>query len=416
MALFRPRRNPTINNVTVGRALPWGYGQWVYPPSPAPQQRKGEVTVDEADLISIPAFWAAIRMVANLVASMPPVRADTKEPYTTGFFKDPVRDYGWYHMVQGLVVNLAIHGNGYWPIIEMDLRGRIRRVQPVHPNAVFIRRNDGDYTLTYNISNVKYQQNEMIHFKAMMSGGYDLGLSPLKYLARGLSRTISEEELARNAFDDGGSPAAGYWSQDGLREPEALQNLAGAIQASAAGGRGAGTLVVDGGLEYKSPGLTMSELQVLQSRQWSASEAAMIIGVPAHLIGAPTLDSETYTSVQQTLQAVTALHLDFWRNCISEALNGFGMNVELSDQEILKPAAGDRYSAYKTAIESGVLTVNECRDMEGLEPFPEPEADEPRLPGTAAISMFADGTDNGVPYQGNGNGSRNGKEPVVAPA
>ena len=361
-------------------------------------------------MVSLPAIWAGLRMLSTLIASMPPVRADTKEPYTTGFFTDPCRDFGWYHLIQGCVVNLAIHGNAYWPIIDTDGRGRVRRVQPVHPYSVFIRRNEGDYSLVYNISNVKYQQSEMVHFRALMSGGYDLGLSPLRFLARALSRQISEEELSRNAFDDGGSPAAGYWQAPQAMDPQAVQSVANTIQQSAAGGRGAGVLVVDRGIEYKSGGLTMKELQILEARQWSASEAAMMLGIPAHLIGAPSTDSETYTSVQQTLQGVTALHLDVWRKAISDALNSFGMNVELSDSEILRPSKAERYGAYKTAIDSGLLTVNEARKMEGLEPLPEPEADKAQLGGTAPFGkpqpQLEPQSQLEVEPSRNGNGSR----------
>ena len=248
---------------------PFGMGHWVAPPIPSAQPRRGAAIVTEADMMSVPALWAALRTLSGIVAGMEPIDCDDQSKLQEGpreFFKYPTPDLTWFQAVDGAVNNVAVHGNAYWPIVDIDGFGRITKVQPVHPLTVSPRRQPGGYSLSYDIASRQFYPEDLIHFRGVMIGGYDVGVSPLKYLARMIAIQISEGELAKNTFDDGGRPTAGYWTAPGPMEQTALNVVAENIGQSTAVGRGAGVLAW--------PAASSTSRRASQWPSWSCSQAA----------------------------------------------------------------------------------------------------------------------------------------------
>lgn len=350
-----------------------GFYRFAHPPPPVRQARKGQTTVTAAEVLSIPAFYAATRTVASLVSGLPVVHGDSLDPVSenSGFVADPTDDLTWRQLIFGTVVNLVVHGNSFWLIQDIDMMGRITKVYPVPPEQIRIQRRPrvggGAGVLEYYTLGGVLGPFDLFHFKLFPVGGYDVSLSPLVALARHLALMISESESALNLYEDGGVPQ-GYWSTRETMDETYMKTLAGEISESSMGGRGRGTLIVDRGLEYKVPAMSFAEMQLLEARQWSAAEAAQIVGVPPHLVGAPTYDSETYSSVQQDLDLFGRINLSTYRDAITDTLNDMGMIIDLPDAEVTKLSPVDQATADKIDIESGVITVNDARANRGMPP------------------------------------------------
>lgn len=360
-APLRPGRRPTAELF-----------RWTYPPAPVRQARKGRTIVGLAEALSVPAFYAATRVVATQIAGLPVLHRESNKPVSlhNGFFADPCDDMTWRQLVFGTIVNLVVHGNSYWLIQDLDRMGRVSKVYPVPPEQIRIQRRPhaqgGAGQLEYYTLTGVLAPYDLFHFKLFPVGGHDVSLSPLVALARAFALWISESESALNVFEDGVPP--GYWTTTAATDTEYLKETAREISESSMGGRGHGTAVLDRGMEYKTPGMTFEELELLKSRQWSAAEAAQVVGVPAHLVGAPTYDSETYSSVLQDLELFARINLNTYRDCIVDTLIPMGMEIAMPDADLVKLTPLDQASADKIDIESGVRTVNDCRAARGLEP------------------------------------------------
>lgn len=93
----------------------------------------------------------------------------------------------------------------------------------------------------------------------------------------------------------------------------------------------------------------------------------MVMGVPQHLIGAVVEgSSNTYSNVRQDMQLFEALTLSRYRNIILDAHAQFDIRFEFGELDLAKPPIGERYSAYQTGIDAGLISVEEAREREGL--------------------------------------------------
>ena len=375
-----------------------------YPPAPVRQARKGPAYVSAAEMMSLPGMWAAARTVCGIVSGLPVMHADTKEPVSmrSGLFARPAADFTWRELCYGLMMNFIVYGNGFWRISGVDGIGRVNQFFPIGPDQVHIARypdGEGDGALVYWSNGQSLGRYDLLHFRLYVEGGYDVAMSPLITLARHLALMISEDELALNLFEDGGVPS-GYWSTEGNVDETYIRRLADQINESAMGGRGLGTLVVDRGLEYKVPAMSFEELELLKCRQWSASEAAQIVGVPAHLINAPTYDSESYSNVSQDLELFSKVTLDVYRDCIVDTLRWHGIEIIMAEAELLKAPDLDRAQAAQIRVDTGLSTINEERARENLPPLPggdkaTPKVDTAPAPAAAAATAGGDPASNG---------------------
>ena len=86
-------------------------------------------------------------------------------------------------------------------------------------------------------------------------------------------------------------------------------------------------------------------------------------------------NSQTYSNVEQEWLGFTRFTLLSYLRKIEEALTEFtprGQTVRFNIETLLRTDTRSRYEAHKIAIESGFLTVNEVREIEGLPPLEAP--------------------------------------------
>jgi len=323
-------------------------------------------------------------MLSRLIARMPLLGPDDEQIATvasapTTLWTRPTALHTWRRFVTAIVVDVAVHGNAFAAWSRVDRRGRPDRLVLLDPEAVSPadtwdpQRPDDDPWLAWiRVGDRLLAPSDYVHWRGMIRGGWAWGISPLKMLASAIAAQVSEQEYVRSTYDDG-ARVSGYLTTDQNVNPEVLGEAAQKF-ADAAGGRRAGIAALGGGLQWKSTALNHTDLQLLDSRQWSTTEAAMVLGVPPHLIGAATYDSDTYSSVQQDLRMFSALTLDGWRDIVMDPLAEHGWTARLGDRQLLAPTALEQAQADEIDVRSGIRTVDEVRADRGLEPLPAPAA------------------------------------------
>ena len=101
----------------------------------------------------------------------------------------------------------------------------------------------------------------------------------------------------------------------------------------------------------------------------SATEIAAMFGVPAHLAGAPSSDSLTYSTVAEDSRAFVRFGLRAWVHRLEAALSSAlprGQSASFATAEFLQPDIKTRYEAAQIAIAAGFKTIDEVRAEEGL--------------------------------------------------
>jgi HK97 family phage portal protein len=138
-------------------------------------------------------------------------------------------------------------------------------------------------------------------------------------------------------------------------------------------------MILEEGLTFSPIGATHEDSQFIESRRFTTEEIARIFGVPPHMIGGDTKGSLTYANAETEGLRLLKHTLGPWLARIASAVNHALLSpVErrqayaehLPDALLATDTAG-RYSAYKTALEAGFLTIDEVRRKENLPALPE---------------------------------------------
>lgn len=129
-------------------------------------------------------------------------------------------------------------------------------------------------------------------------------------------------------------------------------------------------------------------------KRLSVSDVAFAFGLDPVTLGVAMSGSNTYTNIRDAWSNHRDFGLSPWlvalQDCLTALLPG-DQTAAANLDGFANPPAGERYAAYKTAIDSGVLTIDEVRALEGLPPLEAP--DEPE--STEVPSISEEGETNG---------------------
>lgn len=279
-----------------------------------------------------------------------------------------------------VVSSLFFRGNAFLYLQNLEpATGRPRFATPVNPDEVRVRWSDNKVSRRYFWRDQPMTIGlDFLHIPLIRLPGEALGLGPLSAAAAVLAGIIATDDYARALFSDSSIPSGVLEHPGKLDQPEA-EALRASFEAAHNGGRG--TAVLSGGIKYTPLSLTPEQAQFLQTRSWGVQEIARLTGIPQHFLNAGTppgsSSSLTYTNVQAVFRELTTVTLyPTYLRRIERAFSGLlprGQSVQFDLSDLLKADDGTRYTALKTALDAGILTVDEVRAREDLPPLGAPE-------------------------------------------
>ena len=389
------RRPPKVTEAT---ALTQAQSYQIYPP---PQPRRGPPVVTAATMLSLPGFYAAMRVICGQMMTLPVLDAAGEEidvnPGTgTHLLARPTEHDTAATFLDSVMMNLLIHGNAFIVPTQVSMvTGEITRVEVIHPDYITPAwpHPTGEFPDSQTFAVGAWLDGEylapadFIHLKDLSLGGHSWGISRLKVLAKLVGLQASEQAHVASTYDDGAQPT-GYWASSKALAPKVAEEAATEI-AKIIGGRGNGIGVIGNDLKWEQVSLSHADIQMLESRQFSASQAASVMGVPPHLIGAATYDSETYSNARMDMAAFEALTLRRYMVTISQEFGLHGIMFRFGSPELAQAPETERIAAMTQAVQAGLCSAEQAADRLGW-PAPEtPEpADEPGVTDDAIATMM----------------------------
>jgi HK97 family phage portal protein len=132
-------------------------------------------------------------------------------------------------------------------------------------------------------------------------------------------------------------------------------------------------------LKFQPLGISHEDSQFIEVRRFGIEEIARVFGVPPAMIGAEIKGSMTYSNAETRA-------LDYLKFCLGPHLARIAAAVnhaclspverrqayaEYLPDALLATDTTGRYTAYKTGLEAGFLTIDEVRKKENLPALPE---------------------------------------------
>ena len=200
------------------------------------------------------------------------------------------------------------------------------------------------------------------------------GLAPIELHRQNLGLAKSAENYGASFFGSGGH-LSGVLKVDKSLTDEQYQALKNQWNMTYHGPQANhATAILEHGIEYEKFGIPPDQAQFIETRKMQSQEIARIFGVPASIVG---LESNlNYNSVEQQAIFFSTFTLAPVVKKIENELNTKLLKpqdagryfIDFDMSSMMRGDAATRSSYLSTLIRDGVMTINEARAVEGLNP------------------------------------------------
>lgn len=340
------------------------------------------VNVSEDSAMRYAVVQACVRVLSEDIAALPlHVYERTDEGGKRRATAHPL--YGLLHTApnpemtsiafrEALMTNLLLTGNAY-AFIEYDNLGRIRALWPLLSTWVTPYRCD-DGAIRYRIGGDTLDGSEILHIPGL---GFDglMGISPIAYARESIGLGVAAEQFG-SAFFKNGTHLGGVITVPGRLDDQAFERTSREFKSMYRGLQNAhGIPVLEGGATFQSVGIAPEDAQFLETRKYQRSEIAGLFRVPPHLIG--DLEHATFSNIEHQDISYLQRSLLPWLTRIEQGMNNRLLTAGERSRFLIEHDTGgfmrgdtkSRYEAYAIGITNGVITRNEARVRENLNPI-----------------------------------------------
>lgn len=384
----------------------------------SPRSRSG-IEVGAVTAMSYSPVWQGVQLISGDVAKLPlhvyqrmanggKRRADDHPAYS--LLRWSVGDLTSNLWLQAMVGQACLYGNAYSEIIRSP-NGRVTELRFVPADRVMVKQ-VGESGIPRNVYEIKRNPTlhewqtiparNLFHLRGVTID--DLGgLSLIKYARDTIGRYLSSERFGDEFFNNAAVPQ-GFFTHPGQMSEAAQKNFLASLRRAHTGdGNRWKPMIIEESMTWAPAGVHPRDAMLVEMLGLGPKDVARFLNLPPHKLGDDTRTS--YNSVEQENRSYIDSCLSQWitrlereatdklctlaREVIGEYFAEFELNA------LLRASLVDRATAYRTLIELGILTRNEARVRENLNPLP--GLDEPLTPGNMNRPGDQDGSENSLP-------------------
>lgn len=272
------------------------------------------------------------------------------------------------------------YGNAFAQI-QYDNTYQVRGLLPMLPDRVGIERLPSG-KLQYTYWDDSRGQGYVLPAYRVMHTRYTVwngvwGLSPIRQAMNALGVASAAEEFGARYFGNGSRPSI-ILKHPGRLQADAYKRLRESFSENWEGLENAHRInILEEGISPEVVGIPPEEAQFLQTRQYQVQEIARLYGVPLHMLAVG--ETATYASAEQEAINFRQLTMLPWASrdedrleadLLTKAERDAGYYIEYLLDGIERATIETRAQAYSTLIQNGMMTPNEGRAKENMDPLP----------------------------------------------
>jgi HK97 family phage portal protein len=350
------------------------------------------VPVTTSTMAGLPAAMQAIRQPSVLIASLELAvcsgRAGDKErqddSWQAKLFEQPdggTGDFSAFDWLSDLNSSLEGFGNAFARKIRGRgrFRGQLVALEPIHPDLVWVRRENGEKTFRVRIDNktVDLTSADVLHIRDFIVGGDIAAPTPVQVHRESLGIALALQEFQGRFFANDAKPGAVMSFPYEVREDQAKQWVK-LWNDQHQGPSNAGKIgVIGGGAEITTLPISLGDAQFIESQQFSVEQIARIFNWPAW-----ALDHDPTAMIQRTTaelggRNLLAFYLRPRLKRLAGALKkdpdlfgGSDFYPEFQTQDFISIDAVVQANVDHMNIQSGLRLVDEIRAERGYPDLP----------------------------------------------
>jgi len=364
-----------------GGALAYSRGVQSTVPMAALVEDTRDVGPDGA--LQLSPVWACVDRRASMVASLPFFVYENKNGVRTLARQDrlyfllhesPNSRMTPYEFWRALMVNHDLRGNAYARIVRDD-KGEALAMWPMPSDQVeMVVMDDGALVYHYRVGQdiAVLAESNVLHLKGLGNG--TTGLSKLDYMRATTDEMAKAQSNATKVFGNSGKPT-GVLMIDHTLTPEQRDSVRQEF-SSLSTGPTARLAVLEANMKYQQLSISPEDQQLLESRKFGVEEICRWFDVPPVLVHHSNVTTWG-SGIEQIVDGFHKLTIRPMLISIEQAVRKRVMtagqrarlSAEFSHDALLRGNIKDRMEVYSKAVQNGLKTRNECRQLENDPPI-----------------------------------------------
>lgn len=342
--------------------------------------------------MGIATFFGCVRVISNLMASTPfgvykeleagGSKKDKRHPLNYVLSTRANNQMSPFLLKKTIVANTIVWGFSVSRIVK-DVNGKIDSIYPYPSSSVTILEDTKTGLLFFQIINlgerIILSQDEVIFIKDTSFDG-NKGVSILKWQARTVKIDLLTQAFLEKYYEKGtfigGFIEAPFIDVHKAEQTKAYKN--NVIETLKGDSSGFGLAIMGSGGKWHPVTRSPVESQLMETFGKSASDIAMIFGVPLSILANTEKQTSWGTGVQQMFIGVTRMVLipiakqieeEFNYKCFSRTESENGRYTEFNFRALLRGDSTEFANYIRTMLTNGVYNINEVRAFDNLAPI-----------------------------------------------
>lgn len=363
-----------------------GQSKGVQAPVPMSSIATTARSIGQDAALQIDTVWACVDRRASIVASLPlfvydrqangqKVLARTSRLWSL-LHDSPNTRMTPFDFWRCMLANYDLRGNAYARIDRDERTGEAISLWPMPAAQVeTVVMDDGALVYRYQLDGgVAFLAEEnVLHLRGLGNG--TIGMDKLQFMRAGLAEAADQVQAAAGMWANANKPAGVLMVDRSLR-PDQRATIAKNFGEMASGPTSR-LFVLESHMKYSQVSMTPEQVQLLESRQFSVEQICRWYDVPPVLVHHANVTAWG-SGIEQIVDgfyklAVRPLLVGVEQSLTKRVLTPAQrarQSVEFSLDALLRGSLKDRMTVYAQAVQNGIKTRNECRQLENDPPVP----------------------------------------------
>lgn len=327
-------------------------------------------TISRKQAMSIPVVTKSVNWIASAIASLPiKMYRRTDKGYVEIYddYRLPLlNNYSGNCMTANdlkrqVIIDLLLEGNGYAYISKLG--NKIEKLSYIPTSKLTYTESvdnidkivnvwvDGKQVQDYNVFRLVNNTKNGISGVGFISDCQDL-----------LSTILSSLQYENNSISSG--VRRGFLKSKSKLDKDKMDELKQAWKRLTSPSQ-SDVLVLNAGIEFEDASNTATESQLSQNKTINMHQILAYFGLPTNFFEGANSDAYL-TAVRIAVIPIVKQLVNALNNYLLLESEKQDLKFDIDTSEILRINANERYNAYQTGLNSGILTIDEVRRMENL--------------------------------------------------
>lgn len=349
------------------------------------------VSVNEHSAMTLPAAFAAIRIIGSAMAQVPcQLLQRTAATAGSRTMYRAATDHPLYDVVahvwnerqtshrgrQTVFGHAAGWGNGYAEI-ERTRGGQVIGIWPLLPDRTAPELVNGQLVYNTNIENQRFRlpSADVLHFAGMGWDGYS-GYSPIAMARQAIGLGLAAEAFGAGFFAND-AKSGGVLIHPGKLSDPAKSRVRGDFESQGGLDNAHRIKVLEEGMKFVATTIPPEDAQFLGTQEWTVAQIARMFGVPLFLLHSHEKATSWGSGLEEMSRAFVQYTLTDWAVSAEQEMNmklltaeerAAGYYFKFNLNAYLRGDTAARMAMYKAMINDGWGNRNEVRELEDRNP------------------------------------------------